>query len=33
MALEQSHHDRSIDYIEFTVADIARSKASSRTVI
>ena len=27
MALEQSHHDRSIDYIEFTVADIARSKA------
>ena len=27
MALDQSHHDRAIDYIEFTVADNARSKA------
>ena len=27
MEAEQSHHDRSIDYIEFNVADIGRSKA------
>lgn len=27
MASEQPHHDRSIDYIEFNVADIARAKA------
>lgn len=27
MAQDRPHHDRAIDYIEFAVADIARSKA------